>query len=297
MEESERKKIANKISLTTLVTNVVLSFIKVIAGIVAHSNAMIADGVHTVSDVITTVAVMVGMNFSTKPDDAEHPYGHEKMEAVVAIMLSLVLMATALGIGYSGIQTIIHKSYTRPGLLAIIAAIVSIISKEWMYRYTVKAANQIQSSAMKADAWHHRSDALSSIGTLIGITGAKLGFTILDPIASLVVCILIVKVGVDIFIQSFNQLIDRSADKQTIEQIKENIWSVEGVKNIDEVKTRMHGSKIYVDVEIAVDSANTVGQGHEIAENVHQCIEKTVSNVKHCMVHVNPYKKIKEAEK
>lgn len=292
MEENERKIIANKISFTTLIINVILSVIKIIAGIVAHSNAMIADGVHTVSDVITTIAVIVGMNFSTKPDDAEHPYGHEKIEAVVANLLSLMLMVTALGIGYSGIQTIIQKSYTRPGVLAIIAAIISIVSKEWMYHYTLKAADKIQSSAMKADAWHHRSDALSSIGTLIGISGAALGITILDPIASLIVCLLIVKVGIDIFVQSFNQLIDRAADKQTIEKIKENIWAVEGVKNVDEVKTRMHGSKIYVDVEIAVDSMNTVGQGHEIAENVHQCIERTVSNVKHCMVHVNPYKKI-----
>lgn len=290
MQEKERYHIANKVSSATLLINVVLSVVKVIAGITAHSNAMLADGVHTVSDVVTTVAVMIGMKVSTKPDDKEHPYGHEKIEAVVAKMLSLVLMATAFGIGYSGVRTILNGEYSRPGMVAIIAAILSIFSKEAMYRYTVKAANKINSTALKADAWHHRSDALSSIGTLIGIGGARLGITVLDPIASLVVCVLIVKVGIDIFIQSFNQLVDRAADEKTIESIKQNIWSVEGVKNIDEIKTRIHGAKIYVDVEIAVESSNTVGEGHEIAENVHNCIEESIENVKHCMVHVNPYK-------
>lgn len=287
-DDKKRLDIANKVSFITLVTNIVLAVIKVIAGVIANSNAMLADGVHTVSDVGTTVAVIIGMKFSTKPDDEEHPYGHEKIEAIIAKLLSAILFLTAIGIGYSGIKTIINRDYSRPGILAVIAAVISIISKEIMYRYTVTAAEKINSGALKADAWHHRSDAFSSIGTLIGIGGAMLGFEILDPIASIVVCILIIKVAVSIYIQSVNQLIDRSADAETIKNIKTNIINIDGVLNVDSIKTRMHGNKYYVDVEIVVDRDLTVGQGHEIAQNVHDSIEKNFEGVKHCMVHVNP---------
>lgn len=288
--DNERLGIANKVSMTTLNINIVLAIVKVLAGLAAKSNAMIADGVHTVSDVVTTVAVLVGMKFSTMPEDEHHPYGHEKIESIVAKMLSIVLMATAVGIGYSGIKTIALGEYNRPGMLAIYAAIFSIVSKEWMYRYTVKAADKISSAALKADAWHHRSDAYSSIGTLVGIAGARLGFTILDPVASLVVCILIVKVAISIYVQSFNQLIDRAADHETVERMKDTILTVEGVKNVDMVKTRMHGSKYYVDVEISVDGEMSVKSGHTIAEKVHHIIENEINNVKHCMVHVNPHR-------
>lgn len=287
-DDKKRLEIANKVSFITLITNIVLAVIKVIAGVIANSNAMLADGVHTVSDVGTTVAVIIGMKFSTKPDDEEHPYGHEKIEAIIAKLLSAILFLTAIGIGYSGIKTIINGDYSRPGILAVIAAVISIISKEIMYRYTVTAAEKINSGALKADAWHHRSDAFSSIGTLIGIGGAMLGFKILDPIASIVVCILIIKVAVSIYIQSVNQLIDRSADAETIKNIKTNIINIDGVLNVDSIKTRMHGNKYYVDVEIVVDRDLTVGQGHEIAQNVHDSIEKNFEGVKHCMVHVNP---------
>lgn len=292
MDEKERLKVANKVSGTTLTINVVLAIIKIIAGIIAKSNAMLADGVHTVSDVITTVAVMIGMRFSTKPEDEDHQYGHEKIEAAVAEMLALVLLFTAVGIGYAGIKAILEGDLGKPGLLAVGAAIFSIVSKEVMYQYTVKAAKQINSTALKADAWHHRSDAFSSIGTLIGIIGARLGFSVLDPLASLVVCILIVKVAIDIFVQAFNQMTDKAAEQSVVDQIMKNIWEVDGVLNIDEVKTRMHGSKFFVDVEIAVDSNCTVGEGHKIAETVHHIIEDNVDNVKHCMVHVNPFKDV-----
>lgn len=289
IEDKKRCEIAERVSITTLTVNVVLSVIKVFAGIFAKSNAMLADGVHTISDVVTTLAVMIGMRFSTMPEDENHPYGHEKIESVVAKLLSIVLMGTALGIGYSGLKTILEGNYSRPGTLALWAAAVSILAKECMYRYTIHAADQINSAALKADAWHHRSDAYSSIGTLVGIGGARLGIAILDPIASLVVCAMILKVAVEIFIQSFNQLIDRSASPEKVKQIRTLIEGIDGVKGIDEVKTRMHGCKIYVDVEISVDSTKTVGEGHTVAETVHHSIENNMEEVKHCMVHVNPF--------
>ncbi|MGE4215222.1 MAG: cation diffusion facilitator family transporter [Anaerotignaceae bacterium] len=287
--EDKRVQIANKVSFTTIIANVILSVLKLIAGILGRSSAMIADGVHTISDVITTIAVIIGMHFSNKPADADHPYGHEKIECVVAKMLSLALLATALGIGASGIKTILSGQFSTPTPIALGAAFISIISKEWMYQYTVRAAKQINSTALKADAWHHRSDALSSIGTLLGIGGAMMGFQILDPIASLVVSVLVIKVSVEIYISCFNQLVDRAAPLEVIAKIQETIINVPGVICIDDVKTRMHGSVMYVDAEISVDGNLSVSNGHKIAENVHQQIEKEILGVKHCMVHINPY--------
>ncbi|MDD3570817.1 MAG: cation diffusion facilitator family transporter [Lachnospiraceae bacterium] len=289
MSEDQRSQIANKVSFTTIIVNVILSVLKLIACILGRSSAMLADGVHTISDVITTIAVIVGMHFSSKPADDEHPYGHEKIECVVAKMLSIALLATALGIGANGIKTIIAGNFLTPTPIALGAALVSIVSKEWMYQYTVRAAKKINSPALKADAWHHRSDALSSIGTLLGIGGAMMGFQILDPIASLVVSVLVIKVSIEIYISCFNQLVDHSAPLETIVKIQETITNVPGVICIDDVKTRMHGSVMYVDAEISVDGNLSVSNGHKIAENVHLQIEKEVLGVKHCMVHINPY--------
>lgn len=290
ISSDERMEVVNDVGIKTLIANVVLSVVKIIAGFVAQSSAMIADGFHTVSDVISTVAVMVGVKFSEKEADEGHPYGHERIESVVTVLLALMLSFTGVGIAVTGIKTIVNQDFTTPGTLALVAAILSILVKELMYRYTVKAAEKINSTALKADAWHHRSDAFSSIGTLFGIAGAMIGFKILDPLAGIVVSILIIKVGVEILMQGLNQLIDRAADDDTINTIKNTIINIKGVIGIDDIKTRLHGSKLYVDVEIAVDGEITVKEGHSIAENVHNKIENTLPDVKHCMVHVNPYK-------
>ena len=290
ISSDERMEVVNDVGIKTLIANVILSVVKIIAGFVAQSSAMIADGFHTVSDVVSTVAVMVGVKFSEKEADEGHPYGHERIESVVTVLLALMLSFTGVGIAVTGIKTIINQNFTTPGTLALVAAILSILVKELMYRYTVKAAEKINSTALKADAWHHRSDAFSSIGTLFGIAGAIIGFKILDPLAGIVVSILIIKVGIEILMQGLNQLIDRAADDDTINTIKNTITNIKGVIGIDDIKTRLHGSKLYVDVEIAVDGKITVKEGHSIAETVHNKIENTIPDVKHCMVHVNPYK-------
>ncbi|HIT72648.1 MAG TPA: cation transporter [Candidatus Fimicola cottocaccae] len=290
MNGKDRMDVVNDVGMKTLIANVILSVVKIIAGFVAQSSAMIADGVHTVSDVISTVAVMIGVKFSEKEADKGHPYGHERIESVVTVLLSLMLSVTGFGIAFSGIKTIVYREFTTPGALALAAAFASIVVKELMYRYTLKAAEKINSTALKADAWHHRSDAFSSIGTLVGIGGAILGLQILDPIAGIIVSVLIIRVGFEILMQGLNQLVDRAADGDTIKNIEKNIENVKGVLRVDDVKTRLHGSRLYVDVEISVDSNITVGEGHSIAETVHKNIEKTIPDVKHCMVHVNPYK-------
>lgn len=290
VDSKARMDIVNDVGIKTLIANVVLSIIKIIAGIVAKSSAMVADGFHTVSDVISTIAVMIGVKFSEKEADESHPYGHERIESVLTVFLALILLFTGVGIALTAIKSIMHNDFSKPGILALIAAILSIITKEGMYRYTMKYANKINSTALKADAWHHRSDAFSSIGTLFGIGGAMLGFEILDPVAGIVVSILIIKVSTEIFMQGINQLVDKSADKETVGKIEDTIKHIDGVKRVDDVKTRLHGSRLYVDVEIAVDKNITVFEGHKIAQVVHDTIEKNLPDVKHCMVHVNPYR-------
>ncbi len=288
MELEKKYELGIKISKITIVSNTLLSLGKILTGYIGKSSAMLADGVHTLSDVLSTMAVIFGLKMAKKPEDECHPYGHEKIEPVVSKLLAVLLFITAMGIGYSGLRTIIIGKYTEPGSIAIIAAIVSILTKEWMYRYTLKGAKKIESSALMADAWHHRSDALSSVGTLLGITGAKLGLRILDPIAAIIVSILIVKVAIEIYLNAINQLIDKAADDETLLKIKKEILRTKGVIRLDDLKTRVHASKIFVDIEIGVDSELSLKDSHNIAEQVHDNVETGCKGIKHCTVHVNP---------
>ncbi|MBA2858450.1 cation diffusion facilitator family transporter [Methanococcus maripaludis] len=291
MEVSERIIIGNKISKITIIANIALSILKILAGVFGKSSALIADGMHSFSDILSTVVVMLGLKLSEKPADESHPYGHERIEPALTKILAVILLVTALMIFYCGLTTIIGGNYQIPGNITIIAALISIFTKEWMYKYTKKGAEQIESSALLADAWHHRSDAFSSVGTLIGVVGAKLGYPILDPIASIIISLFIAKMAFEIYFKALNQLLDRAADSKTIEEIKKIILSVDGVLEIDVLKTRIHSNKIYVDVEISVDKNLSLIDAHNISENVHSQIESKLKRVKHCMVHVNPYLK------
>ncbi|MBK5239888.1 cation diffusion facilitator family transporter [Clostridium sp.] len=290
MNSEERCKIGIKISKVSIVLNVLLSTFKLFAGIVGRSGAMIADGIHSLSDVLASIVVILGLNLAKKPADEDHPYGHEKMEPVVAKIVATILLITALLIGFNGIKSIVNGTTIIPEKIALYAAILSIIVKEWMYRYTVKGAKKIESSALMAEAWHHRSDALSSIGTVVGIAGARMGYPILDPIAALLICVLITKVAIDIYKQAVNQLVDHSADTNIIIDIKKSIENTNGVITLDELKTRVSANRLYVDVEISVNRDISVYEGHDIAESVHNNIEGLNNRVKHCMVHVNPLK-------
>ena len=289
---STENALAMKVSGVSIAVNLLLSVFKLIAGILAHSGAMISDAVHSASDVGSTFIVMIGVTLSGKKSDKEHQYGHERMDCVSSIILSGLLLATGLGIGLGGVENIVKSSHGEaiviPGMLALVAAVVSIVVKEWMFWYTRGAAKKINSGALMADAWHHRSDAMSSVGAFVGIFGARMGFPILDPLASVVICLLIVKASVDIFRDAIDKMVDRSCDEKTEKEMRETILKVDGVKRIDLLQTRLFGSKMYVDIEIAADGAQTLDAAHEIAEKVHHAIEETFTEVKHCMVHVNP---------
>ena len=289
--ENDFQKVANRVSMITIIGNIALSVIKLIAGIIAHSNAMISDAVHSASDVFSTIVVIIGIKLASKKSDKEHPYGHERLECVAAIVLAIVLFITGLGIGMEALKNIVSGDYENlmvPGILALIAAILSIVAKEGMYWYTRYYAKKIDSSALMADAWHHRSDAFSSIGALIGIGGARLGFPIMDSIASLVIFVFIVKAAFDIFKDAMDKMVDHSCDEAMEKQLRDCIMRNDKVLGLDLLQTRIFGNKIYVDVEIQADGSLTLREGHKIAEAVHDDIERTFPKVKHIMVHVNP---------
>ena len=291
VSEDEFKKVANKVSFITIVQNVLLSVFKLFAGIFAHSNAMISDAVHSASDVFSTIIVIIGVKLASKESDKEHPYGHERLECVAAIVLSIVLLYTGIKIGSQAVKDIIggnYQSLQKPGMLALVAAVVSIVTKEIMYWYTRHYAKKIDSSALMADAWHHRSDALSSVGALVGIGGAMMGFPVMDSIASIVIFVFIAKAAYDIFKDAMDKMVDHSCDDETEKEMRDFVLAQKEVLSVDLLHTRIFGNKIYVDVEIGVNGSYTLRQAHEIAEEVHEGIEKNFPKVKHVMVHVNP---------
>lgn len=285
------KKTVFKVSTVSIVGNALLSFFKMLAGIIAHSSAMVSDAIHSASDVFSSFIVMIGVKISSKNSDKDHPYGHERFECVAAIVLAVILLISGLFIGYKAIEKIVlgnTESLMIPGVLALIAAIVSIATKEAMYWYTRFHAKRIDSGALMADAWHHRSDALSSIGALIGIIGARMGYPIVDTIASLIICLFIIKAAYDIFKDAINKMVDRSCSVETEQQIKECAESQTGVIKVDLINTRVFGNRIYVDIEICAQRDITLLESHNIANSVHDAIETNFPKVKHVMVHVNP---------
>ncbi len=287
----DSQQTAMHVSRISIFVNMLLSAGKLLAGILASSGAMISDAVHSASDVFSTIIVMVGIRMSNKAADKEHPYGHERMECVAAILLSVVLALTGLKIGASGVEKIMGGRYEElqiPGVAALAAAVLSILVKEWMYWYTRFYAKKINSAALMADAWHHRSDALSSVGAFVGIFGARMGFPVMDPLASVVISVFILKASYDIFRDAVDKMVDKACDDKVEKELREFVLGQAGVLGIDLLRTREFGSRIYVDVDIIADGQLTLAQSHRIAERVHSGIEKNFEQVKHIMVHVNP---------
>ncbi|SFG21407.1 cation diffusion facilitator family transporter [Oribacterium sp. WCC10] len=283
--------IVKRLSNVGIFGNIVLAGFKLIAGILGNSGAMISDSVHSLSDVFATLIATVGVRISQKAEDKNHPYGHERFECISSLMLGLILAGTGLGIGYTGINELFfHQEEIKiPTFLPLIAAIVSIIVKEGMFWYTMYYARKLNSDAFKADAWHHRSDAISSVGSFIGIGLAKLGFPFMDPVASLLICILILKVAFDIIKDSLNKMLDTSCDDEFEQSIREYVLSKPGVIRIDVLRTRQFSNRVYVDLEIAVKGDMSLINAHAIAEDVHHGLEHEFSDIKHVMIHVNPY--------
>ena len=297
MNGNNAKHIATKVSLVGMIANIFLTAFKLAAGFIAHSGAMISDAVHSASDTFSGLIVIIGVRLSSKESDSEHPYGHERFECVAEIILSVVLFIAGGTIGFEAVKSIVSSEYLDNKFenpLALIAAVTSIVVKEAMFWYTKINAKRINSPSLSAEAWHHRSDALSSVGALIGIGGAALGFPVLEPIASIIICLFIFKVAYDIFKDAIDRMVDSSCDDETEGKMRRCVEEIDGVICIDMLRTRIFGNKIYVDIEIGVDETLNLAEAHGIAETVHDAVEESFPQVKHVMVHVNPKKDIPE---
>lgn len=288
----EFRKTAVRVSAVSIIGNAILSLFKLLAGVFAHSEAMISDAVHSASDVLSSIIVIFGIKLATKESDAEHQYGHERIESVAAIVLAILLGITGLFIGHIAIEKLTTlgsvETIEIPGVLALISAIISIFSKEAMYWYTRFYAKQLDSSALMADAWHHRSDALSSVGSLIGIAGARMGFPWFDPIASLIICAFILKAAYDIFSDSITKMVDHACSLEMQENIVECARQLPGVLGVGNIRTREFGNRIYVDLEIYADEMITLLESEKITEGVHDSIEQQFPKIKHILVIAKP---------
>lgn len=284
-------EIIKKVSYVGIFGNIILAAFKMFAGIYGRSGAMVSDAVHSLSDVFATFIAFLGVRLSKQPADKEHPYGHERLECVASLILGAILLVTGAGIGKVGITNIFSGDFASlevPGVIALAAALVSIVAKEGMYWYTRYYAKKINSPAFMADAWHHRSDALSSIGSLIGIGAARLGYPVMDSIASVVICLFIFKVSYDILKDAISKMLDTSCSEEYENRVKEFAENQEDVIRVDVLRSRQFGSRIYVDMEIAVDGDKKLRESHAVAERVHSEVEKNFPEIKHIMIHVNP---------
>ena len=291
VQTDQTVKTAVAVSMTSIIANAALSIFKLLAGFFANSSAMVSDGVHSASDVFSSIIVIIGVKLSAKSSDNDHPYGHERLECVAAIILAVILLITGIFIGYEAAVKIYSGNFddfTEPGLLALAAAVISILVKEAMFWYTRHYAKKINSGAVMADAWHHRSDALSSVGALIGIIGARNGYPVFEPLASLVISGFIVKAAIEIFNDSIRKMTDTSCDTETEDAIRSFIAGQDGIVNIDLLRTRLFGNKIYADIEISIDGNKTLYESHAIAEKIHDAVEMQFPQIKHIMIHVNP---------
>ena len=287
-DDYQRK--VSQISVLGMAVNLLLATFKFIAGFVGKSDAMISDAVHSSSDIVGGLIVVIGVSFSEKQADDDHPYGHERLESVASLLLALLLFAAGLAVAYSSADKVLGGGYLTmetPGLIALIAAIVSILSKEGLFWYTMSAAKRLNSGALKAEAWHHRSDALSSIGSLIGIAGARLGFPIMDPIAGLLISFFILKSAWDICKDAMEKMVDHRGDAQTEADIAAVVKKHPGVE-IDLLTTREFGRKLYADLEIRMDGNLTLSEAHRVAEAIHDELEHRFPQLKHVMIHINP---------
>ena len=282
---------ATNVSVISMATNVILTLLKLAAGLIAHSGAMISDAAHSASDIFSGLIVLIGVRISSRAPDEKHPYGHERFECVAALLLSGALALVGGTIGVNAVKDIFSEGAGEaPGILALIAAAVSIVTKESLFWYTRGYAKKYRSTALHAEAWHQRSDALSSVGALIGIAGARMGVPVMEPIASCIIAVFILRVAVHIFRDAIDQMVDHSASEETEAAFRETALEQPGVRGVELLRTRMFGNRVYVDLEIAADTDLTLAAAHEIAEQVHDAIEQTYPDVKHIMVHVNPAK-------
>lgn len=290
MHEHDRYRIGERSIFLIIAVNIALSAMKFLGGVFGKSQALIADSFHTASDVLTSLAVLIGFAYASTPADTHHPYGHGKAESVAAKVVSLILIALAFKTVYDSSKLLILRDFHKPHQITFWIVLVSIAIKEMQFRYALRCGRKIQSTSLVADAWHHRSDAFSSIAALIGIVGARLGLEILDPAAGIVVGIFIAKIGFDVFHTAFDELLDCALPKEIISKIEKFTLETNGVKRVTVLKARKVGLDILVDMTIEVDRSITVEEAHLITAKTRRAVLKNISNAKDVLIHVEPYK-------
>ncbi|MBI9009136.1 MAG: cation transporter [Tenericutes bacterium] len=294
MDLKQEEGIIKKNTLLTMLVNGLLAIMKILAGIFGRSSVLITDAINSLGDILTNIVVYISAIFSKKEEDSDHPYGHEKIDSIISIFLGVVIIVTAFEVGKIAVVKLYDffvngVTIPNPEWYALAAALLTIVVKELLFRKTIKDAVKAKSSALTAQAWDHRSDTVASFGASIGILGAMFGLAYLDPIASILISIFILRLGIKIIFTGVNQVVDKAADPMIIEHILEIIEKYEEVRSVDEIKTRMFGLKIYVDLEIGLDANLLLEKSHQIAEKIHDDVEKSIPGVLHCMIHVNPY--------
>ncbi len=296
-KQETREQAIYKVTWIGFFVNVLLSVGKLIAGFVGRSGAMIADGVHSVSDFATDIVVLLFVRISAKPKDEDHDYGHGKYETLATVIIGVALAAVAIGILIDSVERIAQvlrgESIARPGIVALVAAAVSIVAKEALYWYTMLTAKRVDSPALKANAWHHRSDAFSSIGTLIGIGGAYFlseQWRVLDPIAAIVVGALIIKVAYDLVMPGLNELLERSLPKEQEDEIVALVLADKRLSDVHNLKTRRIGAGIAVELHVRVQGNMTVNESHAITRNIEQLLRQQYGDRTQVIIHIEPLK-------
>lgn len=286
-----------RITLAGSIVNVVLLVFKFAAGILGHSAAMIADAIHSLSDFLTDIIVIVFVRLSSKPADYDHDYGHGKYETLATSVIGLALAVVAVLIGWDGLEKIVYvlqgNRLESPGIIALWAALLSIVLKEWIFRATRKVANEVKSKALEANAWHHRSDALSSVGTAIGIGGAVMlgdGWAILDPIAAIVVCVLIIVTAFRIIRQSSGELLEESLPEETEDRIEQIVYQDTLVSDIHKLHTRRIGNIIAIEMHLRMPAGITLAESHVHATAIEQSLKTEFGKGTHIMLHIEPTK-------
>lgn len=290
MKKEKSEQSAERVTWAGIFGNLILISLKAFAGIVGNSQAMVADAVHSISDLFTTTIVLIGLKISKQPIDERHPYGHGKAESIAAASVGLILAGMGLTVLGSTVRTISRGRPHPPGMIALWAAVVSVVSKEIMFRYTMAVGEDLNSLVIKASAWDHRSDAYSSLAALVGIGGARLGLPLMDSLAGAGVSLIVIKTAYSIVIDAVSELMDTRPPQEIIDKIVGVGESIKGVEHVHEVKARRMGRQILVDLKVDIDPDVSVANGHAIAGEVKHKIIEEIDNVADVMVHVNPHR-------
>jgi cation diffusion facilitator family transporter len=288
MIQNERYWQAKKVTLIGASVNALLGIIKLIGGYLYHSHALIADGIHSISDLFTDVMVLLASKYGSLDADDTHPYGHQRIETAATLLLSLLLILAGCGIAWDAIDELIHSENTMPGWLSLPVVCISILANETLFHYTRYVGKRINSQLITANAWHHRSDAASSIVVLLGLIGSLAGFIYLDAVAAVIVGLMIVKMGWDYGWNSVKELVDTAVDAELLAEIEGVIQSIDGVQKIHQLRSRFMGNDVLIDVHILVSPKISVSEGHYIAQHVHNALVEQIASVNDVIVHVDP---------